>query len=433
MQRARRRKDYSVERRAYQATRSLVRLLRPMPLSMRPKHSELKVAFIHAERRLTTGASHINQLMAEALVGEGVRVKNFYPKVKLLGAPSHLRGIASILFFHSLLEHKSAVLKNQIIQGTTYTTLPFLTFDVPTISHFGSTTRGFLDAVPRTAKLPAIERSVYRELFELGIIPEFDFKTFRPLEDTADIEALVAKHVTRCIATSQKVREELEAMHVAPEHIALIHNAIEDYWFESVVPEQPQPPHIVFLGRLGGDVFTLKLKGFARLVWLYRAFPTVPKTTVCMTVNPRLKDWLRVAFPLHHMFVNLRKDFIPGVLSKLYGSILFVSSRYEGFSLSLIEGMSQGLVPVTYPVGVAPEIIRDGENGFIISTREEACARVRELLNDDVKRLAMAAAARETARQFSRAHIVSRLITLYREVRMESKQQQRELSQQSAI
>ncbi len=428
METSKRRARVSVQRRAYTATRSFLRALRPNPHRRividggTQKRTGLKVAFILGEKKLNTGASHINQLMAEALERRGARVKSFYPRVRLSDAPSHLRGFANILFFHSLLEHKQEILKYHIIQGTTYTPLPFLTFGVPVVSHFGSTTRGFLDAVPRTAVLPRVERDIYRELHRLGIIPELDFKTFRPLEDTADIEAVVGLQAARCIATSKKVKGELEAMAVPPERIEVIHNAIEDYWFQSEPPAEPQPPHIVFLGRLGGDVFTLKLKGFARMVNLYRAFPNAPKTTVCMTNNKKLKEWLRVAFPLHYMFVNLRKDLIPGALSKLYGSVLFMPSRYEGFSLSLIEGMSQGLVPVSYRVGVAPEVIRDGENGYLVDSQEEAKMRTEELLQDTQKRLAMAAAARESARAFRAEPMAIRLIALYRKVREESKQ-----------
>lgn len=408
------------ERRGYAATRSFLRILKkPRVEKSGPKPSGVKVAFIHGDKRLTTGASHINQLMAAALKARGARIRSFYPKVKLTGAPSHLRGIANILFFHSLLEHKHEILKYNIIQGTTYTPLPFLTFNTPVVSHFGSTVQGFLDSVPTTAKLPMIEREVYRELYSLGVIPEFDYKTFRPLEDTADMEALVAARATACIATSQKVRAELEGMGVMPERIRVIHNAIEDYWFDTSPPPEPQPPHIVFLGRLGGDVFTLKLKGFSRLVGMYRMFPQVPKTTVCMTDSVKLKEWMRGAFENHQMFVNLRKDLIPGALAKLYGSVLFMPSRYEGFSLSLIEGMSQGLVPVCYPVGVAPEVIRNGENGYLVSTREEAQARVRELLENNALRLSMAAEARESAKAFRSERIADELLALYKDVRKE--------------
>ena len=206
-------------------------------------------------------------------------------------------------------------------------------------------------------------------------------------------------------------------MQVPEERITVIHNAIEDYWFEPQRPTAIQPPHLVFLGRLGGDAFTLKLKGFSRLVNFYRAFPGVPKTTIYMTNNQKLKEWLHVSFPNHYMYTNLRKDLIPGALAPLYGSLLFVPSRYEGFSLSLVEGMSQGLVPIAYSVGVVPEIIKNGENGYIVKTLEDALARAQELLADEPRRIVMAEAAKTTAGQFKSSNISSQLISLYQNLR----------------
>jgi glycosyltransferase involved in cell wall biosynthesis len=425
-------KNPSLQRRTFRATNSLLRLFlsdkaEPMPKAV--KRSGIKVAFIHNEKRIHsgvhTGAAQINRLMAQALAPRGVQVKHFYPRQELTDTPVHLRGIANILFFYSMLEHKGEILKYDIIQGTTYTPLPFLAFDVPVVCHFGSTVRGFLDTVPATKKLSSEDRAVFKEILKLGIIPDFDLKTFRPMEDIADIEGLAASRATACIATSEKVRGELIKMGVAPEKIRVIHNAIEDYWFEARRTAAIQEPHLVFLGRLGNDVFTLKLKGFSRLVNFYRAFPDVPKTTVCMTTNKKLKDWLRVSFPQHHMFVNLRKDLIPGALAPLYGSILYLSSRYEGFSLSLVEGMSQGLVPISYTVGVAEEIIRDGENGFLVSSEKEAAEKARFLLENPEIRLAMAAAAEKTAEQFSSTRIADDLISLYRSIKEERRRKNR--------
>jgi len=393
------------------------------PVEQQPERlrKKLRVAFIHNEKKIHagihTGAAQINQLMALALAERGVQVRGFYPRTQLVDAPVHLRGVANVLFFYSLLEHKETILKHDIIQGTTYTPLPFLAFNVPVICHFGSTARGYLNSTPRTSDLSPQERGVFKELQRLDIIPEFDLKTLRPIEDIADIEAIAAIRAAACIATSMKVRDELIGMDVPEDRIHVIHNAIEDYWFEPPRDVLREPPHLVFLGRLGNDVFTLKLKGLDRLMQLYRAFPDTPKTTICMTTNRKLKDWLRASFLLHYLYVNLRKDLIPGALAPLYGSILFISSRYEGFSLSLIEGMSQGLVPITFPVGVATEIICDGENGFLVSSVEQAIARAQELLDNEEKRLAMAVSAKQTTEQFRSKRIAEDLETLYRRIK----------------
>jgi glycosyltransferase involved in cell wall biosynthesis len=397
--------------------------IEPLPKAIQ---TGIKVAFIHNEKRIHagmhTGAAQINRLMARTLATLGVQVRHFYPRHELTETPLHLKGLANILFFYSMLEYKDKILKFDIIQGTTYTPLPFLAFDVPVICHFGSTSLGYLNAVPRTQKLSKEDRRVFQELVKLSIIPELDLKTFRPLEDIADAERISALGATRCIATSKKVQSELVNMGIPVEKVPIIYNAIEDYWFESPREATIDKPHIVFLGRLGNDVFTLKLKGFSRLVNLYRAFPEIPKTTICMTTNRKLKDWLRVSFPKHFMYVNLRKDLIPGALAPHFGSILFLPSRYEGFSLSLVEGMSQGLVPISFSVGVAPEIIRNGENGFIVSTENEAEMRVREILTNDTKRVAMAIEAKKTAEKFRSENISKELLSLYHQVKSEYRQ-----------
>lgn len=415
-------KKHSLSRRAFRSTRSFLKRFRTeAPAVPAPEKRKMRVAFIHNEKKLHTGANQINDLMSKALSKEGVAVRHFYPHAQLTDTPAHLKGIANILYFYSLLEYKHKILEHDIIQGTTYTPLPFIPFNVPTVSHFGSTSRGFLESVPATADLPASQKAIFRALVRDGIIPELDFKTMRPIQDVADIEEVTALRASACIATSENVKAELMRAGVSEENIYVIHNAIEDYWFEKQRVTPIKEPHLVYLGRLGSDVFTLKLKGLSRLVNIYRAFPGMSKTTICMTANRKLKEWLKVAFPNHYMFVNLRKDFIPGALTPLRGSILIMPSRYEGFSLSLIEGMSQGLVPVSFRVGVAPEIIRNGENGFLVSSEKEAVARIRELVADPDKRLKMAEAACETAQRFRSTHIARELITVYTKIKMKRK------------
>jgi glycosyltransferase involved in cell wall biosynthesis len=178
-------------------------------------------------------------------------------------------------------------------------------------------------------------------------------------------------------------------------------------------PDLTKEPHIVFLGRLGNDSFTLKLKGIDRLIHLYKHFPKLKKTTVCMTSNKELKNWLKKSLPNSTVFTNLRKDLIPNVLRPLAGSILFVPSRYEGFSLSLVEGMSQGLVPVTYAMGVAPEIIKNGRNGFIVKNQKEAISRIKQLTENPIMRTYMSWRASQTARQFQSDLMADRLVAFY--------------------
>ena len=98
-------------------------------------------------------------------------------------------------------------------------------------------------------------------------------------------------------------------------------------------------------------------------------------------------------------------------------------SRYEGFSLSLIEGMSQGLIPIAYPVGVVPEIIKNGQNGFIVNNQKEAIICVENLLSKKDLREKMAAEAQQTSLNFRSDILVKQLVPFYEDVIKNSKKQ----------
>lgn len=376
----------------------------------------MKIAFIHNDKKIGTGAHYINDLVSIKLREQGNTVKNFYPKTQLLESPSHLKGLANILFFYSLLSKKSEILKYDLIHGTTYTPLPFLAFSIPVVSHFGSTTAGFLVNTPRAADIENDCQKIWYDLRAEKIIQELNLKTRRPLRDIAEIEQYVALRAQAVIATSQKVREELIAQKVPAEKIHVIHNAIEDYWFEfaPLAEHELLPPGVVFLGRLGEDAFTLKLKGVDRVIQLFKKLPHVRKDLFCITQHKILPGWLSLAIPQTFFHQNILKEHLPPILAKRAGSALFISSRYEGFSLSLIEGMSQGLIPVSYPVGVAPEIIKNGENGFLVHNQLEALAAVEKILSLAAsERIRMIHASQATARLFTSSEMISKLKKTY--------------------
>lgn len=374
----------------------------------------MKIAFIHNEKKVGTGANFINDLMAHRLRETGVRVKNFYPKNPLLDAPLHLKGFSNVLFFYSLLEQKDRILKYDLIQGTTYTPLAFLSFPIPVVSHFGSTSWGFLKAVPQAKNLEPSLRTIWLLLKKNGVIRELNVHTRRPLRDVAEIEKLVALRADAVIATSKVVRKDLLDIGVPDDHIFVIPNAIEDYWFNHLSLKITEHPSLVFLGRLGADAFTLKLKGLDRLIDYYQSFPFLTKHTIGITTNKELIKWCTLAIPNHHFYANLKKELIPKILSAEAGGILLITSRYEGFSLSLIEGMSQGLIPITYSVGIAPEIIEQGKNGFLISSQNEGKKIIEYILQlSKDKRGQIAKAAQETAKKFNAKTISKKLIEVY--------------------
>lgn len=373
----------------------------------------MKIAFIHNDKKIGTGAHYINDLISLKLKKNGLELKNFYPKTSLIEGPIQLNGLKNILFFYSLLEKRREILKFDLIQGTTYTPLPFLAYKIPVVAHFGSTTRGFLKNTPQANTIDEETKDTWYTLKKNKIVSQLNIKTRRPLRDIAEIEEYVAQHANAVIATSLNVVKELEQAGVPKTNIHLIHNAIEDYWFETKKPTINKNPRIIFLGRLGNDAFTLKLKGLDRLIHIYNHFPHVPKHTFCMSTNKNLLTYFTNTIPNHTVTANTQKDKLPNQLAQLSGSILFIPSRYEGFSLSLIEGMSQGLIPLIYAVGVAPEIIINGKNGYIVTSQKDAIKKITLILKDEKLRKKLSRNAAETAHKFKSDEIAQKLTKLY--------------------
>lgn len=375
----------------------------------------MKIAYIHDDKKINTGAQYINDLIVVKLREFNIFVKNVYPRSRLIdNSHINLRGVANILFFYSLLEQKKEILKYDLIQGTTYTPLTFFPFDIPVVSHFGSTTKGFLLSVPKTKNVEDGLFSIWKKLKKDRVISEIDISTKKPLEDISDIEFFAAAKADKVIATSKIVKENLvKEGKISSNKIVVVHNAIEDYWFDKDIAPL-SPPKLVFLGRIGVDVFTWKIKGLDRLIKIYGYFPNLEKVTIAMSTNKKIAAWLNRNIQKHVAMFNVPKEKIKDILYPLRGSVFILSSRYEGFSLSLVEAMSQGLIPVAYPVGIVPEIIENGRNGYIVNSTKEAEERIKQILSNEDLRFYLSRESHQTSQKFKAEIMARKLVELYK-------------------
>jgi len=88
---------------------------------------------------------------------------------------------------------------------------------------------------------------------------------------------------------------------------------------------------------------------------------------------------------------------------------LFVlNSTYEGFPHVVLEAMCAGLPVVATEVGGTPELVRDGENGLLISPNANGALSktLMKLLSSSEERQRLAASARETTHRFRRCAMI---------------------------
>lgn len=91
----------------------------------------------------------------------------------------------------------------------------------------------------------------------------------------------------------------------------------------------------------------------------------------------------------------------------------------EGFGLAALEAMAVGLPMVATPVGAMPELILEGETGFLVHPRDprEMCEALVALASRDELRRELGRRARERVeREFSLERMCERTLAVYREV-----------------
>lgn len=92
-------------------------------------------------------------------------------------------------------------------------------------------------------------------------------------------------------------------------------------------------------------------------------------------------------------------------------SFVCLTSNYEGWGMTLTEGMSYGCIPVTFnSYGAATDIVDDGVNGCLVSpfSIEEYACRLSELMSDAKKREDMATEALKKVRDFELKNVVDK-------------------------
>jgi glycosyltransferase involved in cell wall biosynthesis len=114
------------------------------------------------------------------------------------------------------------------------------------------------------------------------------------------------------------------------------------------------------------------------------------------------------------VFTGIRND----VFELLQASDIFVlpSIIREGLSLALIEAMSTSLPVVGTEVGGIPEVIEDGENGFLVSpgSSEQLAEALEKLVNDKALRTGMGHRGRQMYEEkFTMPKMIQQIETLY--------------------
>jgi glycosyltransferase involved in cell wall biosynthesis len=98
--------------------------------------------------------------------------------------------------------------------------------------------------------------------------------------------------------------------------------------------------------------------------------------------------------------------------------IFVMSSRHEGFGISLLEGMALGKPAVITRVGGMTEVVEDNVSGLLAKPRDPAdlAQKILTLLTNDTLRITMGRAARQRSERFDIRKRVKAMEELYRKL-----------------
>jgi glycosyltransferase involved in cell wall biosynthesis len=211
------------------------------------------------------------------------------------------------------------------------------------------------------------------------------------------------QHVDKFIAPSRFMRDAV-IRRFGEDKVVHIANGIDTSLIEASGQEKG---FVLYLGRLSPE------KGVETLLQAHAADEAAWRLIVAGT-GPLLQD-LKSRFPLAEFTGHLTGDALKTMLRE--ASLVVVPSEWhENSPLSILEAMAHAKPIVASRIGGIPELVRDGETGFLFNPKntQELSGRVRMLLDDSALRKRLGEEARRIVEtQYSLTRHGASLLSLY--------------------
>jgi N-acetyl-alpha-D-glucosaminyl L-malate synthase BshA len=174
---------------------------------------------------------------------------------------------------------------------------------------------------------------------------------------------------------------------------------------------------IIYVGRLHS------VKGLEYLITAMNLIKDKePNARIILIGDGSEKEKLKTI--VKNLMLESRINFFGGVPNQkipeyLTASDVFVlPSLSESFGIVNLEAMASGLPVVTTKVGGLPEIVTEGENGFLVEPKnpQQLAEKILFLLKNDELRLKMSLNNREKVKQYRWENVVAQLEKIYLKV-----------------
>lgn len=216
-----------------------------------------------------------------------------------------------------------------------------------------------------------------------------------------------------CVSMSE-YRFALDLKVIKHDKLRLVYNGLPDVDSEGWAKPDQEPPRLISVARFAEpkDHLTLlqALAGLSNIDWHLDLVGDGPKQRFIESIagDPRIAKKVSI--------LGMRSD-VPELLAK--SSLFILSSKREGFPISILEAMRAGLPVIATDVGGVSEAVLDGETGYLVPVGDYALMqkRICALIEDPMLRKQMGEKGRERFLQhFTLEKMVEKTYHIYREV-----------------
>ena len=358
-----------------------------------------KIALITTQKGVVSGVTVFMELMQRELMTRGYQADLLRPVPHSF---TEIGTISSILSYGLLREELKSY---DLAMGNGIGLTGAVDLPITLIDNIHSTSSGANEALEKAYQnMDESERTWMDYVMDklMGQVANDIPQALATKRNSFDVDRIVAQHSQEIITVSPANRDEvIKYFEVPEERISVVPNGIEKYWSQDrkiVQDISSHPLNVVYTGRAGYTTINMFLKGIDRILAVLGAVTDAqPIALFHLAKEDKQAVYSQMLNErgIRHYYNVENKDLAHYLRA---GDIYIHTSRYESCSLSLMEAMASGLVPVSFPAGMASIQIQDGINGFIVTSISEMSARIQQLTADPTLRARLSANAAETIR-----------------------------------
>jgi glycosyltransferase involved in cell wall biosynthesis len=182
------------------------------------------------------------------------------------------------------------------------------------------------------------------------------------------------------------------------------------------LPDVEEQYDLLFVGRLSANKGIFTILEAVRLLHQNK-----PDITLAIRGEGVLRPQIDAYIQEHGLDSNI--VWVPRTpdeagMAQLYNQarMLVCASTVEGGPRVTIEAMACATAVLSTPVGIMPEVINDGDNGFIVRDAYQIASSAEWLLSDEVRRQAIAQAGHEAVQKFRADDVVAQYAQGYHDL-----------------